>query len=140
MGIESLRSAGRITESLRDEYMEASDGDIARVNASPIATCLNGWMTTPRAIGRTGPQRSVSCLISRFATWRSTTELAAYRGGRLTLRELATMLGLDVWATHDLLSAEGVAVAQGTMAETAADANALLAEMLALQPDPPPLR
>ena len=29
----------------------------------------------------------------------------AFRGGRLTVRELARLLGLDVWATHDLLAA-----------------------------------
>jgi predicted HTH domain antitoxin len=53
----------------------------------------------------------------------------AYRGGRLTLRELAAMLGLDIWATHDLLAAEGVAVAQGSMEETAADLAATNADL-----------
>lgn len=44
--------------------------------------------------------------------------LDAYRGGRLTLRDLAKALGLDVWAAHDLLASKGVAVAQGAAAET----------------------
>jgi hypothetical protein len=44
--------------------------------------------------------------------------LDAYQGGRLTLRELGRALGLDAWETHDLLVAEGVAVAQGSREET----------------------
>jgi len=46
--------------------------------------------------------------------------IAAYRGGRLTLREFANALNVDVWAAHDLLAARGVAVAQGAATETAA--------------------
>lgn len=53
----------------------------------------------------------------------------AYCGGRLTLRELAASLGLDVWGAHDLLAAEGVAIAQGTLAETASDLAAVLDEV-----------
>jgi len=52
----------------------------------------------------------------------------AYRGGRITLRELAAALNLSVWAAHDLLAARGVAIAQGTMAETASDLAAMLEE------------
>src|SRR5437879_4707947 len=44
--------------------------------------------------------------------------LIAYRQGRLTIREFAAALNLDVWAAHDLLAAEGVAIAQGSRAET----------------------
>lgn len=44
--------------------------------------------------------------------------LDAYRAGRVTLREFARSLGLSTWAAHDLLRAEGVAVAQGERAET----------------------
>lgn len=44
--------------------------------------------------------------------------LDAYRAGRVTLREFARALGMDVWAAHDLLRAEGVAVAQGERIET----------------------
>lgn len=44
--------------------------------------------------------------------------LEAYRESRLTLREFARALGLDVWAAHDLLRAEGVAVARGDRLET----------------------
>src|SRR5207245_5444627 len=46
--------------------------------------------------------------------------LQAYRQGRLTLREFADAMNLGVWAAHDLLLAEGVAIAQGTRAETSA--------------------
>jgi hypothetical protein len=44
--------------------------------------------------------------------------LIAYRQGRLTIREFAAALNLDVWGAHDLLAAEGVAIAQGSRAET----------------------
>jgi len=52
--------------------------------------------------------------------------LQAYQQGRLTLRELARTLRLDVWAAQDLLAAEGVAVAQGGRGETAAALDGLL--------------
>lgn len=44
--------------------------------------------------------------------------LEAYRAGRVTLREFARSIGLEVWAAHDLLRAEGVSVAQGDRGET----------------------
>jgi hypothetical protein len=44
--------------------------------------------------------------------------LNAYRGGRVTLRDFARALGLDTWAAHDLLRAEGVEISQGDRAET----------------------
>ncbi|MGI8653527.1 MAG: CopG family ribbon-helix-helix protein, partial [Geodermatophilaceae bacterium] len=50
----------------------------------------------------------------------------AYAAGRLTLREFARSLDLDVWAAHDLLRAEGVAVAQGERNETRSALNATL--------------
>ena len=46
--------------------------------------------------------------------------LTAYQQGRLTLRELARALGLDIWAAQDLLASEGVAVAQGSRDDTLA--------------------
>ncbi len=46
--------------------------------------------------------------------------IAAYQQGRLTLREFARALGLDIWAAQDLLASEGVAVAQGSRDETLA--------------------
>ena len=55
---------------------------------------------------------------------REATE--AYRGGRLTLRELAEALSVDVWHAHDLLRAAGVAVAQGPPDETAASLDAVV--------------
>jgi hypothetical protein len=58
---------------------------------------------------------------------RKRDAMEAYRGGRVTLREFARALGLDIWAAHDLLRAEGVAVGQGDRTETAA----ALADVLA---------
>lgn len=58
--------------------------------------------------------------------------IEAYRGGRVTLREFARALGLDPWAAHDLLRAEGVAVARGERDET----RAMLADVIAAAPSP----
>lgn len=44
----------------------------------------------------------------------------------MTLREFARSLRLDAWAAQDLLSAHGVAVAQGGRGATAAALAALL--------------
>jgi predicted transcriptional regulator len=52
--------------------------------------------------------------------------LNAYRQGRLTLREFAEALNLGVWAAHDFLLAEGVAIAQGTGRETRAAMQRLM--------------
>ncbi len=54
--------------------------------------------------------------------------LQVYQQGRMTLRDFARSLRLDVWAAQDLLSVHGVAVAQGGRGETAAALAALLAE------------
>jgi predicted HTH domain antitoxin len=53
---------------------------------------------------------------------------AAYRSGRVTLREFARALGLSVWAAHDLLRAEGVDVGQGDRSETASALDAMVRE------------
>lgn len=50
--------------------------------------------------------------------------LEAYQAGRVTLREFARSLGLDLWAAHDLLRAESVSIAQGDRAETSATLEA----------------
>ncbi len=55
--------------------------------------------------------------------------LDAYRSGRVTLRGFAWALGLDTWQAHDLLRAEGVAVARGYRAETAAALDAVLGDV-----------
>lgn len=60
----------------------------------------------------------------------------AYTAGRVTLREFARSLGLDVWAAHDLLRAEGVAVAQGERDETRSALAATLQGMQAGLPPP----
>jgi predicted HTH domain antitoxin len=55
--------------------------------------------------------------------------LDAYRAGRVTLREFARALGLSVWGAHDILRAEGIAVAQGTADETRAALESALSEI-----------
>lgn len=60
--------------------------------------------------------------------------LAAYRQGRLTLREFADALNLGMWAAHDLLLVEGVAIAQGTIGDTALALESLVASTV---PKPP---
>ncbi|MCA1839872.1 MAG: ribbon-helix-helix protein, CopG family [Actinomycetota bacterium] len=50
----------------------------------------------------------------------------AYRAGRLTIREFARSLGLDVWGAHDLLAVLGVPVAQGARGESRAGLDELL--------------
>jgi hypothetical protein len=55
--------------------------------------------------------------------------LAAYGAGRLTVRELGRSLGLEMWATQDLLRAEGIDVARGDREETAEALDAVLAEL-----------
>lgn len=54
--------------------------------------------------------------------------LDAYRSGRITLRDFARALGLT-WQAHDLLRAEGVAVARGDRTETAAALDAVLGDV-----------
>ena len=55
--------------------------------------------------------------------------VSAYEAGRLTLRELGRSLGLDTWATHDLLRAEGVDGVRGDREETAEALDSVLAEL-----------
>ncbi len=56
--------------------------------------------------------------------------LEAYQAGRLTLREFATALSVEVWKAHDLLAAAGVAVAQGPPDATAASLDSVLRELI----------
>lgn len=55
--------------------------------------------------------------------------LEAYQEGRVTLREMARGLGVDTWAAHDLLRANGVAVSQGVRSETADDLKQTLRQL-----------
>ena len=66
--------------------------------------------------------------------------LTAYQEGRLTLREFAAALNLGIWAAHDLLLAEGIAVAQGSRAETDAAIQSLLPALTARRPPRSPGR
>lgn len=55
--------------------------------------------------------------------------IEAYRAGRVTLREFGVSLGVGVWEAHDLLRAEGVAVAQGARGETRSSLDAAVAAL-----------
>lgn len=55
--------------------------------------------------------------------------LEAYMQGRVSLREFAAILRLDVWAAHDLLRSHGVAIAQADRAETKADLADVLSRL-----------
>lgn len=57
---------------------------------------------------------------------RKRDAIMAYRSGRVTLREFAQALGLQTWAAHDLLRAEGVEVSQGDRVETKAALDSLV--------------
>jgi predicted HTH domain antitoxin len=57
---------------------------------------------------------------------RKRDALQAYRSGRVTLREFARALGLNVWAAHDLLRVEGVEMSRGNRAETSAALAAVI--------------
>lgn len=60
---------------------------------------------------------------------RKREALDSYRAGRLSLREFARSLGLDVWASHDLLRSAGVAIAQGDRTETRAALESVVSGM-----------
>ncbi|MCE7883018.1 MAG: ribbon-helix-helix protein, CopG family [Actinobacteria bacterium ATB1] len=55
--------------------------------------------------------------------------LSAYETGRLTIRELARSLGIDIWQAHDILAANGVATAQGDATETRPAVQDLIAAL-----------
>lgn len=60
---------------------------------------------------------------------RKRDAIKAYRSGRVTLREFAHALGLNVWAAHDLLRSEGVEVSQGDRTETSAALAAVIQDI-----------
>lgn len=62
---------------------------------------------------------------------RKQEAIKAYRSGRGTLRDFVRALGLDTWAAHDLLRAEGVEISQGDRAETAPALDAVTRAALA---------
>jgi len=61
----------------------------------------------------------------------------AFRQGRMTLREFADALNLSVWAAHDFLLAEEVAIAQGSRGETSAAIQGLLPNLATARPPGP---
>ncbi|MDN5861332.1 MAG: hypothetical protein L0H84_22245 [Pseudonocardia sp.] len=62
---------------------------------------------------------------------RKRDAISAFRDGRVTVREFARALGLGVWAAHDLLRSEGVAVSQGERVETVASVDAIVEDLRA---------
>ncbi len=103
--------------------------DVVRVNATLDRDLLD---RVDRYASRNHEDRSTAIRQLLHLALRELAKregFEAFRGGRLTVRELGRLLGLDVWATHDLLAAEGIAIAQGTMADTATDLATVLEEL-----------
>ena len=103
--------------------------NVSRVNAtldSDLLARVDAYAVRHREDRSTAVRQLLDLALRELAKREA---IDAYRDGRLTLREFAAALGLDVWGAHDLLAAEGVAVAQGGMAETSTDLAAALAEI-----------
>lgn len=60
----------------------------------------------------------------------------AYQAGRVTIREFAEILGLDVWGAHDLLASLGVPVALGARSESRAGLDGLIKSLKRRKPTP----
>lgn len=100
--------------------------DVVRINATVDRALLD---RVDRFAERHSEDRSTAIRqLLRIALRQLATDeaVAAYRQGRLTIRQFAEMLELDVWGAHDLLQSQGVAIAQGTRDETAADLQDML--------------
>ncbi len=69
-----------------------------------------------------------ACALIKFALreLRKVNAIEAYHTGRVTLRDFARALGMNVWAAPDLLRAEGVEISPGDRAETATALEAVL--------------
>lgn len=100
--------------------------EVVRINATVDRALLD---RVDRYAERHSEDRSTAIRqLLRAALRQLATDEAvtAYRQGRLTIRQLAAMLELDMWGAHDLLQSLGVAIAQGTLGETAADLEDVL--------------
>lgn len=64
--------------------------------------------------------------------------LAAYQDGRVSLREFARTLRIDIWQAHDLLRAHDVAVAQGAREESTTGLAQVLAALSPEERSPRP--
>ncbi|MEO6121364.1 MAG: hypothetical protein ABIW46_08305 [Acidimicrobiales bacterium] len=106
--------------------MSAGASDVVRVNATIDRALLD---RVDRFADHHSEDRSTAIRqLLRVALRHLATgeAVAAYRQQRLTLRQLAEALDLDVWGAHDLLASEGVAIAQGGRLETSADLDAVI--------------
>ena len=102
-----MRRAVRVNTTLDDDLLERIDA-----------------FATERREDRSTAIRQLVDMALRELAKRDA--LDAYRQGRITLREFARTLNLGIWGAHDLLLAEGVAVAQGSVTDTNAALKALL--------------
>jgi len=104
-------------------------GRTVRVNATLHEDLLRrvDAFAESRYEDRSTAMRQLIDFALRELTQREAIE--AYKSGRVTLRELGRTLGLDVWATHDLLVSQGVAVAQGARAESRSSLDELIQSM-----------
>jgi hypothetical protein len=103
--------------------------DVVRVNATMDRELLE---RVDRFADRHSEDRSTAIRQLLRAALRQEAKdeaIAAYRQQRLTIRQLAQVLDLDVWGAHDLLASEGVALAQGSRMETAADLEAVVGSL-----------
>lgn len=110
--------------------------DVVRINATLDRALLE---RLDRYAARNAEDRSTAIRqLLRLALRQLSKEdaIGAYRQGRVTLRQFAEALDLDIWGAHDLLTSEGVAIAQGSRQETAADLEALLRQARPRTPSP----
>lgn len=112
--IDAQLSAGRITAQLRDDFVEAHQmSNTVRIIATMDAELLAriDAYAAERDEDRSTALRQLADFALREHALRDALE--AYRQGRVSLREFAAALAVDVWRAHDLLRAHRVAVAQG---------------------------
>jgi hypothetical protein len=102
-----MRRSVRVNTTLDDDLLERIDA-----------------FASERREDRSTAIRQLIDIALRELTKREALE--TYRNGRMTLREFATAMNLGTWSAHDLLLAEGVAVAQGSVDETSLALASLL--------------
>jgi hypothetical protein len=100
--------------------------DVVRINATidrALLDRVDQFATRHSEDRSTAIRQLLRTALRQLATDEAVT---AYRQQRLTIRQLADALDLDIWGAHDLLASEGVAIAQGGRLETAADLDAVI--------------
>jgi uncharacterized protein UPF0175 len=100
--------------------------DVVRINATldrPLLVRVDHYAARNAEDRSTAIRQLLGFAVRQLA---KEDAMRAYRQGRLTLRQFAEALDVDIWAAHDLLASEGVAIAQGSRTETAADLDAVV--------------